>query len=71
VPRMCDPELHTLVSATARAVCASFVGLSLFGGIGAASGTFEQLNALVTLIDGLGPVERRVVARRLRRPERS
>lgn len=57
-------------AATAQAVSAAFVGLSLYGGIGATPDAVGQLEALVALIDDLGPVERRLVARRTRRTKR-
>ncbi|MGI5132641.1 TetR/AcrR family transcriptional regulator [Pseudonocardia sp. CA-107938] len=57
--------------ATAQTVTAAFAGLSLFGAIGATPDALGQLEALVALVDDLGPVERRLVARRLaRRAER-
>lgn len=61
--------------ATAQAVSAAFAGLSLFGAIGATPDALGQLEALVALVDDLGPLERRLVARRLARmtdtPKRS
>jgi AcrR family transcriptional regulator len=53
--------------ATAQAVSAAFAGLSLFGAIGATPDALGQLEALVALVDDLGPLERRLVARRLAR----
>lgn len=58
-------------AATAQAVCAAFVGLSLVDGIDAAPDALTQLTALVALVDDLGPVERRLVARRTRRAKRT
>lgn len=58
-------------AATAQAVCAAFVGLSLVDGIDAAPGALAQITALVALVDDLGPVERRLVARRTRRAKRT
>ena len=53
--------------ATAQAVSAAFAGLSLFGAIGATPDALGQMEALVALVDDLGPLERRLVARRLAR----
>ncbi|WP_225869135.1 MULTISPECIES: TetR/AcrR family transcriptional regulator [unclassified Nocardioides] len=60
------------VPGLARAVSASFVGLELYDGVdpeGAASAfaAFEQLARLLGVVDGLGPVERAALRRRLRR----
>jgi AcrR family transcriptional regulator len=52
-------------AATAQAVSAAFVGLSLYGGIGATPDALSQLESLVALVDDLGPLERRLLARRV------
>ena len=57
---------------TARAVSASFIGLELYEGVdpdGAATAlaALEQLAALTTALDELGPVAQRAVRARLRR----
>ncbi|GAA2506974.1 TetR/AcrR family transcriptional regulator [Streptomyces gobitricini] len=56
----------------ARAVAASFVGLELYEGVDAdgarrALAALEQLAALVTVLDELGPLGQRAVRHRLRR----
>jgi AcrR family transcriptional regulator len=63
------------VGGLARAVSAAFIGLELFEGVdpagaGAALGALEQLAVLVDVMEELGPVARRAVRARLRRPAR-
>lgn len=58
------------VPALARAVGASFVGLELegvdAGGAAQALDALAQLTVLIDVLDGLGPVERRLLTSRLR-----
>ncbi|HEX6469259.1 MAG TPA: TetR/AcrR family transcriptional regulator [Streptosporangiaceae bacterium] len=60
------------IGGLARAVAAAFVGLELYEGVDAGSArramdAVEQLAALVTVLDDLGPVVRRAARARLRR----
>jgi AcrR family transcriptional regulator len=50
----------------ARAVCAGFVGLSLFGTIDDGAGPFDILEPLARLAEELKPLERRLIYARLR-----
>ncbi|MGH3794298.1 MAG: TetR/AcrR family transcriptional regulator [Pseudonocardiaceae bacterium] len=63
-----DSPLADLVdpAAAARAVCASFVGLSLFGAVDDGTSPFDLLEPLAGLADGLKPLERRLLYARLR-----
>lgn len=59
----------------ARAVAASFVGIQLYEGVdpaGAASAlaSLEQLTALLTALESLGPVAQRAIRHHLRRTTR-
>ena len=59
------------VPALARAVGASFVGLELYEGVDAggaaqALDALAQLTVLIDVLDGLGPVERRLLTSRQR-----
>lgn len=53
-------------AATARAVCASFVGLSLFGAVDDGAGPFELLEPLAGVTDEIKPFERKLLHARLR-----
>ena len=68
-----DSPMRDLVDvpALARAVGASFVGLELYEGVDAggaaqALDALAQLTVLIDVLDGLGPVERRLLTSRLR-----
>ncbi|MGH4016709.1 MAG: TetR/AcrR family transcriptional regulator [Pseudonocardiaceae bacterium] len=65
---LADSPLADLVdpATAARAVCASFVGLSLFGAVDNGAGPFDILEPLAGMAEELKPFERRVLQARLR-----
>lgn len=60
VPDLVDP------ASAARAICASFVGLSLFGAVDNGAGPFELLEPLAGMVDEIKPLERKLLYARLR-----
>jgi AcrR family transcriptional regulator len=63
-----DSPLADLVepAAAARAVCASFIGLSLFHPVGDGTSPFDILEPLADLAENLKPFERRLLYARVR-----
>lgn len=63
-----DSPLAELVdpAAAARAICASFVGLSLFGVVDDGAGPFDILEPLAGMSEELKPFERKLLYARLR-----
>ena len=59
------PDLVDPASA-ARAICASFVGLSLFGAVDNGAGPFDLLEPLAGMVDEIKPLERKLLYARLR-----
>ncbi|MGH4023474.1 MAG: TetR/AcrR family transcriptional regulator [Pseudonocardiaceae bacterium] len=59
------PDLVDSASA-ARAICASFVGLSLFGAVDNGAGPFDLLEPLAGMVDEIKPLERKLLYARLR-----
>ncbi|MGH3480781.1 MAG: TetR/AcrR family transcriptional regulator [Nocardioidaceae bacterium] len=60
VPDLVDP------ASAARAVCASFVGLSMFGAVDNGAGPFDLLEPLAGMVDEIKPLERKLLYARLR-----
>jgi len=60
VPDLVDP------ASAARAICASFVGLSLFGAVDNGAGPFDLLEPLAGMVDEIKPLERKLLYARLR-----
>ncbi|MFN2495895.1 MAG: TetR/AcrR family transcriptional regulator [Pseudonocardiaceae bacterium] len=65
---LADSPLTDLVdpALAGRAVCASFVGLSLFGAVDDVSSPFDILESLAAFAEDLKPFERRLLYARLR-----
>lgn len=65
---LADSPLADLVdpAVAARAVCASFVGLSLFGAVDDVSSPFDILESLAGFAEDLKPFERKLLYARLR-----
>lgn len=65
---LADSPVADLVdpASAARAVCASFVGLSLFGTVDDGAGPFDLLEPLAGMADEIKPLERKLLYARLR-----
>jgi hypothetical protein len=65
---LADSPIADLVdpASAARAVCASFVGLSLFGAVDNGAGPFDLLEPLAGVADEIKPLERKLIYARLR-----